>query len=323
MRMDSRSCSRAASSIRSSAADPSRRVAIRPLSRQAWAVSRICFVTCERWPAVSASDRLAQRALEARGAGVEGRAWNRPGADFDGFDAVVLRSNWDYHYDPDGFRDWLARLERSGARIWNPPALVRWNLSKRYLLDLRAAGVPTVPTRVLEDATRAGLEAVMAAPGWSTVVVKPEISASAHGTRRVTRETVGETAAALEAGELRRPLLVQPFVAEIRTRGEWSLIFIDGDFTHAVLKRPGPDDFRVQSELGGSARADTPPAEVLACARAALAALPRAPLYARIDGVETQDGFVVMEVEVNEPGLFFNHAPPAADRFAEALLRAL
>lgn len=62
---------------------------------------------------------------------------------------------------------------------------------------------------------------------------------------------------------------------------------------------------------------------VLAAARAALAALPRAPLYARIDGVETRAGFQVMEVEVNEPGLFFTYAPPAAERFAEALLRAL
>ncbi len=284
---------------------------------------RICFVTCEPWPAISESDALARRALEARGATVEGRAWNRPGADFGGFDAVVLRSNWDYHYDPDGFRDWLARLERSGARIWNPPDLVRWNLSKRYLLALAAAGVPTVPTRVLEDATRAGLETVMAAPGWSTVVVKPEISASAHGTRLVTAATVAETAAALEAGELRRPLLVQPFVAEIRTRGEWSLVFIDGGFTHAVLKRPGAEDFRVQSYLGGNARAGAPPDGVIATSGAVLAALPRAPLYARIDGVETREGFVIMEVEVNEPGLFFDHAPAAADRFAEALLRAL
>ncbi len=284
---------------------------------------RICFVTCQRWPEISESDQLAQRALEARGATVEARAWNRPGADFGGFDAVVLRSNWDYHFDADGFLAWLARLERDDARIWNPPGLVRWNLSKRYLLALRAAGVPTVPTVVLEDETRAGLEAVMAARGWSTVVVKPEISASAHDTRLVTRDTVAEAAAALGAGAIRRPVLVQPFVEEIRTRGEWSLVFIDGAFTHAVLKRPGPDEFRVQPQLGGSAAASPPPNGVISAGRAALAALPQAPLYARIDGVEAREGFVVMEVEVNEPGLFFTHAASAAVRFAEALLRRI
>jgi glutathione synthase/RimK-type ligase-like ATP-grasp enzyme len=286
-------------------------------------VKRICFVTCRTWPEISESDRLAQRALEARGATVEARPWNLPDADFRGFDAVVLRSNWDYHFDPEGFTAWLDRLERDGARVFNPPALVRWNLSKRYLLALAAAGVPTVPTVVLEDETRAGLEAVMAGRGWAAAVMKPEISASAHDTRLVTPDTRAEAAAALAAGAIRRPVLLQPFVEEIRSRGEWSLIFIDGQPTHAVLKRPASGEFRVQPRLGGTVEARPAPEAALTVGRAALAALPQAPLYARIDGVETEAGFLVMEVEVNEPGLFFSLAPAAAERFADALLRRL
>ena len=282
---------------------------------------RICFVTCRTWPQISESDRLVQQALEARGATVEARAWNAPGADWDGFDAIVLRSNWDYHFDPDAFLGWLDRLERAGARIWNPPALVRWNLTKAYLLELARAGVPTVATVILEDETRAGLEAVMAARGWSRVVMKPVISASAHDTRLVSGATMDEAVAALESGAIRRPVLVQPFVEEIQTRGEWSLVFIDGELTHAVLKRPAPDEFRVQPRLGGTVETPTPPDGVRAVAQAALAALPVPPLYARIDGVETAAGFQILEVEVNEPGLFFPYAPAAARRFAEALLR--
>jgi glutathione synthase/RimK-type ligase-like ATP-grasp enzyme len=284
-------------------------------------VRRICFVTCRTWPQISESDRLVQQALEARGATVEGRAWNAPEADWDGFDAIVLRSNWDYHFDPDAFLGWLDRLERAGARIWNPPALVRWNLTKAYLLELARAGVPTVATVILEDETRAGLEAVMAARGWSRVVMKPVISASAHDTRLVSGATIDEAVAALAAGAIRRPVLVQPFVEEIQTRGEWSLVVIDGELTHAVLKRPAPGEFRVQLRWGGSVETPPPPDEVRAVAQAALAALPVPPLYARIDGVETAAGFQIMEVEVNEPGLFFPHAPAAARRFAEALLR--
>jgi glutathione synthase/RimK-type ligase-like ATP-grasp enzyme len=114
---------------------------------------------------------------------------------------------------------------------------------------------------------------------------------------------------------------VQPFIEEIRTRGEWSLVFIEGSLTHSVLKQPGAGDFRVQSYLGGSVRAEPAPPGVVRVAEAALAALPEAPLYARIDAVETPAGALIMEVEVNEPGLFFTHAPPAAAvRFAEALL---
>jgi len=282
---------------------------------------RICFVTCRTWPDISDSDRLVQRALEARGATVEARAWNAPGADWDGFDAIVLRSNWDYHFEPDAFLGWLDRLERAGARVWNPPALVRWNLTKEYLLDLARAGVPTVATVILEDETRAGFEAVMAARGWSRVVVKPVISASAHDTRLVSAATMDETVAALASGAIRRPVLVQPFVEEIQTRGEWSLVFIDTRLTHAVLKRPAAGEFRVQPRLGGIVETPPAPDGVRAVARAALAALPVPSLYARIDGVETTAGFQIMEVEVHEPGLFFPHAPAAAVSFAEALLR--
>ena len=286
-------------------------------------MSRVCFVTCLLWPDISESDGLVARALERGGVRVEARAWNERTADFGGFDAVVLRSNWDYHFEPEAFLGWLDRLERAGARIFNPPALVRWNVSKRYLIALHAAGVPTVATAVLEDESRAGLEAMMRGRGWSAAVLKPEIGASAHDTRLVTGETVAEAAAAIATGIIRRPVLVQPFVEEVRTRGEWSLIFIDGALTHSVLKRPAAGDFRVQSHLGGTTRAEPAPPGVADAARAALHALPAAPLHARIDGVETAAGFLIMEVEVNEPGLFFTHAPAAAPVFAEAILRRL
>jgi glutathione synthase/RimK-type ligase-like ATP-grasp enzyme len=282
---------------------------------------RICFVTCRTWPEISESDRLVQRALEAQGAAVEARAWNAPDAVWEGFDAIVLRSNWDYHFEPDAFVGWLDRLERAGARVFNPPALVRWNLTKAYLLELGRAGVPTVATVILEDESRAGLEAVMAARGWSRVVMKPVISASAHDTRLVSAATMDEAAAALASGAMRRPVLIQPFVEEIQTRGEWSLIFIETEMTHAVLKRPAAGEFRVQPRLGGTVETPEPADAVQRVARAALAALPAPPLYARIDGVETAAGFRIMEIEVNEPGLFFPHAPAAAQRFAEALLR--
>ncbi|HTG09272.1 MAG TPA: hypothetical protein VK746_00635 [Candidatus Eisenbacteria bacterium] len=257
---------------------------------------RICFVTCRTWPEISESDRLVQRALEAQGATVEARAWNTPDAVWEGFDAIVLRSNWDYHFEPDAFVGWLDRLERAGARVFNPPALVRWNLTKAYLLELGRAGVPTVATVILEDESRAGLEAVMAARGWSRVVMKPVISASAHDTRLVSAATLDEAAAALASGAMRRPVLIQPFVEEIQTRGEWSLIFIETEMTHAVLKRPAAGEFRVQPRLGGTVETPEPPDRVRAVARAALAALPVPPLYARIDGVEAAAGTGYLEL---------------------------
>ena len=126
---------------------------------------RICFVTCLTWPDISASDRLAQEALERRRASVVVRPWNAPDADFGGFDAVILRSNWDYHRAPDQFLTWLDTWEAGGARIWNPPALIRWNLAKRYLLELEAAGIPIVPTVILDEAEPEAIAASMAGRG--------------------------------------------------------------------------------------------------------------------------------------------------------------
>src|SRR5260370_26358970 len=113
--------------------------------------------------------------------------------------------------------------------------------------------------------------------GWPGAVLKPEIGASGHDPRLVTDKTVAAAAAALATGAIRRPVLVQPFVEEVRTRGEWSLIFIEGALTHSVLKRPAAGDFRVQAHLGGTTRAEPAPPGVADAARAALRALPAPP----------------------------------------------
>jgi glutathione synthase/RimK-type ligase-like ATP-grasp enzyme len=284
---------------------------------------RVCFVTCTTWPAVSASDALVQAALERRGVTVVARAWNGAEQRFDDFDAVVLRSNWDYHHTIDAFAAWLDRLDAARVPVWNETRLVRWNLSKRYLLELAAADVPTVPTVILEGDAAAQLPGVLAQRRWTSAVVKPLVSASAHDTVLIRDGDAASVVAALNAGTIRQPVLVQPFVEEIVTRGEWSIVFIDGIITHTVLKRPGPGEFRVQPSHGGGAEALPAPAGVRSAAQRALATLPIAPLYARIDGVETREGFWVMEVEVNEPGLAFTLAPAAADAFAEAICRRL
>jgi glutathione synthase/RimK-type ligase-like ATP-grasp enzyme len=176
---------------------------------------------------------------------------------------------------------------------------------------------------MLEGDAAAQLPAALAQRGWASAVVKPVVAASAHGATLIRDGHVAPVVAALAEGSIRQPVLVQPFVEEIVTRGEWSVVLIDGVVTHTVLKRPGPGDFRVQPSHGGSAEALVAPADVLAAAHRVVETLPVPPLYARIDGVPTRDGFAVMEVEVHEPGLAFTLAPAAADQFAEAIVRRL
>ena len=288
--------------------------------------SPICFVDRARpgrrsRRATGSSSGRSRRAASPWSA----RAWNDPGARFDGFDAVVLRSNWDYHFEPEAFLAWLDALASGpGARFWNPPALVRWNLTKRYLLDLARAGVPIVPTVILEDRAAIELPALMAARGWRRAVVKPVIVAPPRTTTRLVRAATMAARWARDRRRARPPAGAGAALrrGDPRRAGEWSLVFIDADLTHAVLKRPAAGDFRVQPRLGGTSARAPPDRPSCAAGPPRLAALPVAPLYARIDGVETADGFLVMEVEVNEPGLFFpTRRPRPPRRFAEAILR--
>ena len=280
-------------------------------------------MTCRAWPVISESDAHAARALEARGVTVTGLAWNDTDARFSGFDAAIFRSSWDYHHAPEAYLSWLARWEGAGVRFWNPPDLVRWNLTKRYLLDLGQRGVSVVPTVVLDEPASSHLPAVLAGHGWRQAVVKPLIGASGHDATLVGPGDVHAVAAAIDGGRIRRPVLVQPFVEAIATRGECSMIFIEGEMTHAVLKQPAAGDFRVQSSYGGTLARAVPSRAMAAVAQQALAALPAAPLYARLDCVEAETGVLVMEVEVHEPGLFFGVAPEGAVRLADAIVRRL
>ncbi len=283
---------------------------------------RIALATSSAHPRLSEDDRLLQGALEARGVRAEAAVWDDRGVPWTGFDAVVVRSCWDYHLRPGVFDDWIGSLERQRVPLWNPPGVLRWNSRKTYLRDLAAAGIPTVPTRFVEDG-RVPLDSVLDESGWDEVVVKPVVSASAHETWRATRATLAADGARYRRLVSTGAIMVQPFVAGIQTDGEWSLCFFDGSYSHAVLKRPRPGDFRVQADHGGVYAAAEPDPAVVAQAAAALAAAPGGTVYARVDGFLEQGEFRLMELELLEPGMYLASAGAAAGRFADALIRAV
>lgn len=240
--------------------------------------------------------------------------------DWSRFDSIIVRSTWDYHHHSGEFRRWIDQLEPVAAPVWNPPVVLRWNMEKTYLRDLERAGVPTVPTEWLTKGANHDLGALLAGRGWLDAVVKPVISAAATRTWRVSHDTARDVDAQLSESLDAGDVMVQQFMPEIQTRGEWSLMFIDGEFSHAVRKTPTDGDFRVQTHFGGSSVTDEPNAEVLRAARRVLDAAPAPWLYARVDGIETGAGFVLLELEMLEPALFLSHATSAAARFADAIV---
>ena len=231
----------------------------------------------------------------------------------------MIRSTWDYQDLVDDYRAWLDRLDP--ARVFNAPELVRWNLEKTYLMELAAQGAPIPASRVV-DARASAVAGALEELSLTDAVIKPTVGASGVGVARMAR---GEEVAALsrlrDVSSSSR-LLVQEFIAEVAA-GELAGVFFDGAFSHGLRRVPAAGEFRVNSQFGGRMEAAALDPATVAAMRDVLRILPSAPLYARIDGVVHRGRFVLMEAEVNEPGLGLHLSPGAGDRFAEALATRL
>lgn len=284
----------------------------------------VLLATSPDLPALDDDDRPLVEALGALGIGAAPLVWSDPAAlDLPPGEVVVVRSCWDYHLHPARFLGWIDALEGRGVELVNPAPLLRWNLHKRYLVELGERGIPVVPTELVESGRGPTLAEVLARRGWERAVVKPAVSLSAHETWRLSRAEAAGQEARFAALRARGDVLVQRFVPEIVSEGEWSLVFLGGEYSHAVRKRPKAGDFRVQSDHGGRATPEAPPAWVLEGARRVLDSLAETPVYARVDGVAAGGRLLLMELECIDPSLFLGAHPPAAERLARLLTSRL
>lgn len=282
-------------------------------------MSRRCaFLTSGEPGGFVVDDDLAHAPLRERGWTVDDVPWRSIDADWDGYDAVVIRSTWDFQDDPHGFLEALARVAASGARLANPLPVVRWNLRKTYLFDLDCWGVRTVPTVWRPGFLDGDLDHLYRDLNTQELVVKPVVGASGRGTLRVA---AGDAGARDEAERmfLGREALVQPFQPSVLREGEVSLFFLDRAFSHAVRKIPARGEFRSQEEHGGRVSPFRPEATLVRSAGEMIDRLEEPPLYARVDVVRDRSGaWAVMELELVEPSLYLRMDAGAPERFAAA-----
>ena len=219
------------------------------------------------------------------------------------------------------FAAWLEALDESGRLVMNSPAIARGNIDKSYLRDLEAAGIPIPRTVWLDRPDAVSLERVLREERWDSAVLKPRISATAHGMFRIAPGA--ELSDADLAPSRLSGALVQEFISEIRTGGEISLVYAGREFSHAVSKHALEDDFRVQKNFGGSVIETTPSAAVLALASRVMSMVPAEAVFARIDVVAAARGPVLMELELIEPELYFSIVPGSAEQMAQVLVDRL
>jgi O-ureido-D-serine cyclo-ligase len=287
----------------------------------------IALITAHAARAQDTDLTLLQAALGARGRSAAIVEWDDAQVDWSRFALGVIRSTWDYSVRLSEFLDWLDRAALA-TRVFNPPAVIRWNLDKHYLAELQRAAVPTVPTLYAEPGDEAGavLERFLQEHGAAELIIKPAVGSGARDAQRYPRSAVATVRAHISRLlAQRRSVLLQPYLERVDEQGEAALIYINGAFSHAIVKAavlspghaPSQELFAPEQIAAGS-----PDAGQLELGAQVLAALPFTDLlYARIDVLHDEHGApCVLELELAEPSLYLGYSMNAPALLAGAIL---
>ena len=285
--------------------------------------AHIALASCATLPELDEDERLVVGPLQQAGARVTPAVWDDATIDWDAFDLVVVRSTWDYTARREQFVAWA----RSVPRLANPAEVIAWNTDKRYLADLHALGLPTVPTRWF------GAGDPLELPAAGVHVIKPSVGAGSLDVERFELADATERAAARAHAERLlgegRTVMVQPYLESVDRAGEAGLVLLHGEHSHSITKGPMLGGGR--EPVAGLYKSETidarvPSAVEMDLARRTIAALPfdrSELLYARVDMLADEAGQpIIIELELTEPSLFLATAPGAEERFAAAILDA-
>ncbi|MFF5384349.1 ATP-grasp domain-containing protein [Pedobacter suwonensis] len=249
--------------------------------------------------------------------------WNNPHINWEDYQVAILKSPWDYFDLIEDFYTWLDLLVTKKVKLLNPINVVRWNSDKRYLKEIEAAGLKIIPSIFINKQNRVSLKHFFDEFNTDKLIVKPCISGGAKNTFKVTIDHVEAVNHQLNYLLQEEDFIIQPFLPEILESGEWSFIFFNGTYSHSLIKRAKPGDFRVQPAHGGSVHPQNPDHDLIAMAQQYVDLFAKNCLYARVDGTFVNGDFLLMELELIEPFLFLNTAPENYDRYYEALKKLM
>lgn len=281
-------------------------------------MKKVAFLSTDNLQNFFTYDRLLFEPMRNLGWAAEEISWKNKKIIWSNYDAVIVRSTWDYQDSPKDFINVLEKINKS-THLENDFDLMKWNMNKRYLFDLEQNGVKIVDTIWEKSFDPKTAAEYFIRFNTDEIIIKPNISANADNTFRLTRERLVSNLSKLEQVFSKREFMVQPFLKSIIEEGEYSLFFFDGKISHAVLKKPKENDFRVQEEHGGDIQPINAPQNIISVAESIIRKLSTIPLYGRVDLVRTpRNDFALMELELIEPSLYLNKDNQAPQRFALA-----
>lgn len=265
-------------------------------------------------------DGLLHSACERLGLKVYRTNWDDKEFDWCNTKYVIFRTTWDYFERFDEFSSWLSSVSTK-TKLINSKELIYWNLDKKYLVDLESKGVRIPPTMYIEKGDSKTISEFVQMSGWSKFILKPAVSGAARHTYKFSKGEESEYTDLFQKLIAEESMMLQEYQEQITTKGEVSYMLFGGKFSHAILKKAKPGDFRVQDDFGGTIHAYSPSVEEIKFAEFALSKCIEPPVYARVDVFwDNDDNLVLGELEMIEPELWFRKSDVAADLCAKALL---
>ena len=244
--------------------------------------------------------------------------WDSNSINWDDYEAVIIRSTWDYQQKEKLFFKTLQSIEASTATLYNSLDTVKWNINKRYLLELERKNISIIPTKFYDSFDFDIVSQLFSFFNENKLIIKPCVSANADDTFILEQNKMENLKSVLKNTFSQKNFLVQPFIKNIKSEGEYSLIYFGNRLSHVLLKTPKNGDFRVQEEHGGSLKKiNKPESSLIDFGNKVMQTIPYQCLYSRVDVVRDSNNYLLMEVELIEPSLYFNMDLKSPQIFAE------
>jgi glutathione synthase/RimK-type ligase-like ATP-grasp enzyme len=249
--------------------------------------------------------------------------WSDESVEWSRYTHILIKSPWDYFDYFPVFLSWCHKIKNLNIPVFNTIDCILWNADKHYLLDIQSKGFPIVPTAFITAGTPLDINLYFEIFGSEELVVKPAISGGSKNTLKVNRKEAQFKVSSLQDVMHHEDFMIQPFIPEVAVTGEFSYIFFDCTFSHAVLKSPKKGEFRVQHFFGGSVHAVQPSGDQLIYLQRLVNEFASGSLYVRVDGIWREGVFYLMELEMIEPYLFLYTDLEAIANYKKAISKML
>jgi glutathione synthase/RimK-type ligase-like ATP-grasp enzyme len=273
---------------------------------------KIALVTYEKLPDLSESDKILIPEFKKYNIEATAEVWDNPTVKWEKYDAIIIRNTWDYYVKFPEFVKWLDKLDALNIKVLNDLKIIRKNYHKFYLKELMEVGYNVIPTFFLDSKTEIKTSDLN---NFNKMVLKPAVSAGSFQTIILLGDDLNPEQINSKTKE--GDWLLQPFLPEILTEGEISLIFFGNEFSHSIIKKPSAGDFRVQKQFGGQYLIYNPEPELIEKLNPVFKTFGDEFLFGRIDGLMLNNTFHIMEIEMLEPDLYFDLFHEKAALFCE------